>query len=147
MPNSVEDHLGFRKITDKLSQIARKKGSFWGPWRVSAFSAEDWRSLPRGCWIVFGKLLKINTWCLNLWLFGLGDQAVCLSSPSTLPKSLASSLDLGKALLWSYPPQTTKEGCTHSSHYSPSRLTPAEFTAFPDKNARNFHHFLQGMTK
>lgn len=129
-----------------LSQTREKKVHPRHMW-VSAFSAEDWKSLPRGCWPVFGKLLKISTWMpplLVVWPWGPG----CLSLLSwDSSQSLASTLDSEKALLWSHPPPTTKEGSTHSSHHSPSGLTPAEFTPFPDKNARNFHHFLWGTTQ
>lgn len=90
---------------------------------------------------------QINTWPpppLNVWAWGPG----CLSllSPDSSQKP-GFILDLEKVPLWSHLPPTIKDGSVHSSPHSPSRPAPAEFTPFPDKNARNFHHFLWGMTK
>lgn len=70
---------------------------------LSEARGEFLRSMQRGLQEFTERLLS-NLWkdalgCLHLSLFGLGDQAACVSSPRSLPRSLASSLDLEKAPL------------------------------------------------
>lgn len=147
MSKGAEDHIGSWKIVTYICLVRQSErilSDIHDAFLLSMQRIE--RVCQEDAELCLGSCSRKTLGCLNLLLFGLGDQAACLFSPRlSLEACLHGWVWRGPA--WKSSTSSNKGGIPTSLSWGPCRTDTSRATQFSEKNAKNVHHFLSGMTQ